>query len=472
MTTNQIFKNIVIKTLLLGTLALNFYSCSEDNDNESAKNNSLSGVWEAKGYGILYEIDEEEENIIHYQITKNSAMKIDTYDLDFDGYEIDLQDQKFYFKEEGGITHLEFSKLDSLPQICKDNLVGETDDPLVNFDILWETFNDYYAFFELREINWETQKMELRERASVITYQNELWNLFEEILTPINDGHINLIDDEKEILGVEPKVIKENVYNEFEMQNETDEFMEFLNFKVIENFGILVEGYLGGEENIEVLGRGNIILGELSEETAYLSFEAMSGYAPNGVESIAREVFSLEIVLNEIIQALENYENLVIDIRRNPGGHDEISILLASYFADQKREIFSKKTPFGGDFYNEQTIFVTPKSRTFTKPIVLLTSEITASAAEVFTMSMREFPNVTLVGERTSGAISDQLDKVLPNGWEFSLSNEIYFSAQGEIFEKIGISPESENLVDFLSKEDSEDQKDSAIEKAIEILNN
>ena len=47
----------------------------------------------------------------------------------------------------------------------------------------------------------------------------------------------------------------------------------------------------------------------------------------------------------------------------------------------------------------------------------MLTSELTASAAEIFVLSLLQHPRLTLIGEPTQGILSDTLERHLPNGW-------------------------------------------------------
>jgi len=77
----------------------------------------------------------------------------------------------------------------------------------------------------------------------------------------------------------------------------------------------------------------------------------------------------------------------------------------------------------------------------YLKPIYMLTSELTASAAEVFTLRMRELPNVVQVGETTQGIFSDSTEKGLPNGWVLAMSTEIYRDPRGQNYEGAGVSP-------------------------------
>jgi C-terminal processing protease CtpA/Prc len=76
------------------------------------------------------------------------------------------------------------------------------------------------------------------------------------------------------------------------------------------------------------------------------------------------------------------------------------------------------------------------------RPIIVLTSSTTLSAAEIQVLSLMTLPHVTLIGEQTYGIFSDMLLKILPNGWEFTLSNEQYLTPEGESYEQTGIPPD------------------------------
>jgi carboxyl-terminal processing protease len=81
-----------------------------------------------------------------------------------------------------------------------------------------------------------------------------------------------------------------------------------------------------------------------------------------------------------------------------------------------------------------------PRAR-YLGPVYLVTSDVTVSAGEVFTLYMRALPNVTHVGATTRGALSDMIEKPLPNGWSLALACEIYRDPAGENYEVRGIPP-------------------------------
>jgi C-terminal processing protease CtpA/Prc len=63
---------------------------------------------------------------------------------------------------------------------------------------------------------------------------------------------------------------------------------------------------------------------------------------------------------------------------------------------------------------------------------------------------------------------SDVLNRSLPNGWRFHLPNEIYYTRDGKSFDALGIPPDVE--VPFFSPEDIRAGRDSALDKALQIL--
>jgi C-terminal processing protease CtpA/Prc len=54
-----------------------------------------------------------------------------------------------------------------------------------------------------------------------------------------------------------------------------------------------------------------------------------------------------------------------------------------------------------------------------------------------------------LLGRRTFGVFSDTLYRHLPNGWEFTLSNEIYRAPDGASYEGVGIPPQVASTAPF-----------------------
>ena len=89
---------------------------------------------------------------------------------------------------------------------------------------------------------------------------------------------------------------------------------------------------------------------------------------------------------------------------------------MAGHFTDT-RQLSHTKVPHNAPGVAPQAFYVEPAGGVrYLKPVTLLTSDVTVSAAEIFTMAMRALPTVTHRGDTTFGALSDILAKPLPNG--------------------------------------------------------
>lgn len=84
-------------------------------------------------------------------------------------------------------------------------------------------------------------------------------------------------------------------------------------------------------------------------------------------------------------------------------------------------------------------IYIEGSKNTFGKPVYVLTSPQTGSAAEAFAIATMAFEHIKRIGAPTMGATSTALEKTLPNGWSFAISNEIYMDTQGLNYENRGV---------------------------------
>ena len=85
--------------------------------------------------------------------------------------------------------------------------------------------------------------------------------------------------------------------------------------------------------------------------------------------------------------------------------------------------------------------------------------------------SIEAIPDAIRIGSNTEGIFSDVLEKRLPNGWNYGLSNEVYQSLDGNNYENIGVEPH--HYIDYPKDEQEFYKKlmeaDKAIEKVIKI---
>jgi carboxyl-terminal processing protease len=101
--------------------------------------------------------------------------------------------------------------------------------------------------------------------------------------------------------------------------------------------------------------------------------------------------------------------------------------------------------------------------------VVILTNKRTSSAAEFFCLSMHQIPDVTTIGDTTSGTLSYNEYHNLPNGWVYRMSISTTSTLNGEIYEGIGLPPD---VPLWNAQHDSISKRDYIFEKAVAVINN
>lgn len=149
---------------------------------------------------------------------------------------------------------------------------------------------------------------------------------------------------------------------------------------------------------------------------------------------------------------------------------------ILNHFSVDEKFAFTKKVRIEEGFSIPQKFKIIPSKNHFNGNVYLLTSHLTASASEILVLASLSNSNFKRIGSTTEGIFSSTLDKELPNGWEYELSNEVYQDLKGENYENIGISADyqleySTNKDTFLDQLsiDLKNKKDKAIELAIEL---
>jgi C-terminal processing protease CtpA/Prc len=173
---------------------------------------------------------------------------------------------------------------------------------------------------------------------------------------------------------------------------------------------------------------------------------------------------------------LPQAKSYILDLRFNGGGKDAVALDILNHFSNKEKLAYTKKARIEKGFANPQKFKIIPSKNHFSGNVYLLTSHLTASASEILVLASLANSNFKRIGSTTEGIFSSTLDKELPNGWEYELSNEVYQDLNGKNYENIGISADyqleySTNKDLFLDQlsTDLKNKKDTAIELAIEL---
>jgi carboxyl-terminal processing protease len=323
--------------------------------------------------------------------------------------------------------------------------------PETNFETLWRTFHNRYPFFELRNVDWRKQYDTYRPKVAEETSDDELFEIFCQMLAPLHDGHVELI----------AKASRDRKKRYFNPEKKPRFWQEFTSREIKQLFKTT-------EKTLVANG-----FGRPTETQAWMLHYSRSrtlGYIRIlELEGVNRG--RLTAALDKIACNFDDLDGVIIDIRNNPGGDDSTAITIINRFCDRKRVAFHRKTKIGpgeDDFTSLKTWHMKPQGDgQFTGPIALLTCDSVFSGGEVFALAIRQLPHVTIIGNHTNGIFSYQLERRLPNGWRYCLSYQKYFSADMVCYEGNGV-PVDIRLLN--KKADIENGIDPLITRALKVL--
>jgi C-terminal processing protease CtpA/Prc len=103
---------------------------------------------------------------------------------------------------------------------------------------------------------------------------------------------------------------------------------------------------------------------------------------------------------SQAMTKLNDADALIFDLRDNQGGFPSMVSLLAAYLFDHPEYMYC---PLENTTAESWTRSPVPGNRLASKPVYILTSSRTISAAEQFTYDLKMLKRATLVGETTAG---------------------------------------------------------------------
>ncbi|MCB9745427.1 MAG: hypothetical protein H6740_22805 [Alphaproteobacteria bacterium] len=289
---------------------------------------------------------------------------------------------------------------------CLQPLTG--DSPGEVFEHLWTDFDDHYALFEAKGLDWEAEGEAWRDAAWAAEDDDALHEVLTGLLGPLNDNHVGL----------------------FVPDGETPDWRSgSLNGQHQEDFALEVTRALLVEE-LPSPHRA-VTVGWAAEGVGYLHVAQMSGAAARAAE--------------EALAQLDAADALILDLRGNTGGDSPAARDLAGLFATEAAPFVKQRhRELDGPGYSDFEVWTVEPRATRARPTALLTNLWSISAAEWCTLALRTQPHVTQVGVTTAGAFASTVLRDLPNGWLVGLSFSDVRDAEGVSWEGVGLAPDVE----------------------------
>lgn len=145
--------------------------------------------------------------------------------------------------------------------------------------------------------------------------------------------------------------------------------------------------------------------------------------------------------LDNAMRFLRDGDAIIIDLRRNGGGSPDAVQYLVSHFLEPNRPIVTFYMR-GDPAAPLSTLPTLPAGRMIGKPLYVLTSDHTASAAEEFAGHVAGFKIGELIGETTAGAGFRNEFFPVAGGYVISVSvGRAVLASTGKDWEGVGIAP-------------------------------
>jgi carboxyl-terminal processing protease len=210
-----------------------------------------------------------------------------------------------------------------------------------------------------------------------------------------------------------------------------------------------------------------------SDRTALLHVERVHGQ----IGMVAFDAFTPTVAVDfmrALRGKLRGARGLVVDLRNNGGGEAEAMTEIASAFLPTGSSLGRFMDRTGRTAFAPQTraamLFAAEAVALLRVPVVILTSEKTSSAAEIFVATVKEQGRATVIGGPTCGCVlAIRRRHTLPDGGALDISEMDYRTATGKRLEGTGVRPDEPVALDLL---DLRAHRDRAMERAIERLKN
>lgn len=478
---------IRISLSLLFAISIFLISCGLDTKKNQGKSKriSINGNWASIGHGWILNISDS-STYSFYDITPISCLPQRQGEFHEIGESVLLQNDTLILDSEDITFYC--IRTENLPKLCQEVLADKkAKDPLYNFDVFAETVKEHYAFLDLNQIDFEklykTQRGKLNPNAS----RAELYQVIEETFEKLNDNHAFL-------------EATDEVYDElddlFPEENDLNELPELGDFMVAKRVA---------DHHMEKdLTKDSWLIhwGKMTKDIGYVQLKAMWLFADFDMsqelvdslgfvdayvsvrekmylgEYMEKEAEGVNKIMDRVMKDLKDTKSIIIDIRFNGGGQDVVSMEILSHFCPNTILVGKHKFRYGNKHTPVASVFVEGSKNAYTNPVFVLTSPQTGSAAETFSLATLAMDKVKRIGSATEGALSSTLDKKLPIGWDFCISNEVYMDLNGRFYENEGIPADyelsypRERQAFFRSVINDLDKDKADILKAIEHLEN
>ena len=411
---------------------------------------AVSGVWRSDGYGLVIQVTDGQAQT--FETTSLSCMpekplaRLSGPDANgavgFGRHEQPDETLRSTGNGQGALrllgtaADIDLVAIPALPDACTHPMAK---DPLTTFDVFWANLAENYNSTVRKHVDWNALRNTYRPQVTANTTPEQLYQLMVAMVQPLGDAHIEISGpSDADYEGFRPGT------------RYTDGPGGIKKKAAIRT----VDAHLRdlGAQNTRSWADNNLTYADLPDGRGYLRITAFEDWNTKPDNYLARQAL-LDQVLDEVFSDahVRSWKGLVIDLRYNDGGDDELGLSIAGRMTNRPYTAYTKlarNNPTDPTRYGRPrvvTVVPTADHPQYTGPVQLLTSDLTISAGETFIEAMMDRqPAPARIGTATQGVFADNPDRALPNGWKVSVGNEDYIAPDGHNYEGPGIPPTTE----------------------------
>lgn len=279
--------------------------------------------------------------------------------------------------------------------------------PKGNFEALWTILDEHYCFFKEKSVDWNAVHDKYASKVSDEMTSKELFFVCADMLDELKDGHTNLSSS----------------FNTSYYRKWWSDYPDNYNERLVEQY------YL----NFNFLSAAGLDYAILPQNVGYVRYSSFVNPIGEGN-------------LDNVLFYLDPCDALIIDIRNNGGGNmTNVETLVRRFITERilAGYISHKTGPGHDDFSKPYAYYFDPAEKgriMWGKPVAVLTSRGTFSAANNFVSIMQYLPNVSIIGSTTGGGSGMPFNSELPNGWGVRFSACSVLDSKG-LSTEFGIDP-------------------------------
>jgi carboxyl-terminal processing protease len=351
------------------------------------------------------------------------------------------------------------------------------------FDAVWNEINRFYYDPNFNGVDWAVAAKEFAPRAAAAVDQPTLYDVLEEMLDRLKDGHVGTTPPAKARDHQKQQITGIGIH--FTQRKDRFFVVEVLPGGPAAKAGVQPGWAIISRDGVapEKISSIPLKLGQVSQwifedpngqkitlpltaaEVSLVHREAK--ILPGNIAYIRFDEFDFDLVrwLDDQMKLYRDTAGLVLDLRENPGGAVIATMYALGHFVDRSQIVM---VTLDREENRAREVPYTRKTPPYPGKLAVLVSEMSGSGSEVLAAAIQEQHRGLIVGRKTAGVVLASVEVGLPDGGLLQYSFCDLVTGRGARLEGVGVTP------DLVTAETPETEKntgrDFEIERAREAL--